>query len=297
MGSSKGVMMLVLVAVLAATSLTTGYTIRDSEVRRSQMPRLDIGPPRDMTIAKESAPLAWQPRSPQVEEAIERGRAAARAGKPAFAVLAAWRLVVDEGGEYATFLTPLAVACVLGYQAEERSWPEAKLRQNVEEAIDRFGSGVCVYVELRSFAHESVAFGSAGEIRPGTPGEAYEATFLLDGGSRKYEGVTANLDPERVGEVRINSAGQHYQVVFLPEVAGSATVFREQTTGQSYGANYYVWWPFVDEEDKSIFGSDSTNLWYLEAIRLTVITPMRKREYLLTITPEGLRMGQRRENR
>ena len=276
--------LIVTVAVcLVGTSVSRGYAIRDSDVRNSLMPRLDVGPPQDMLVVREGAPSTWQPTPSQVEKTIEEGRAMARAGKLIIEVLAPWRSVVDEGGEYATFLTPLAVACALGYQAEERSWPEAKLRQNVEEALTRFGGGACIYLELRSFAHESRAFGSAGEIRPGTPGEAYEATFLLDDGGQKYEGVTPKLQPERMGDVRINSAGHHYQVVPLPDVAGSGTLFDEHTTGKSYGANYYVWWPFVDDEGQPSFRPDVTNL------RLTVITPTRKREYDLTACGAELR--------
>ena len=272
-------LILIMAVCLLGTSISGGYAIRDSDVWKPLMPRLDIGPPQSMTVVTKSRPEAWRPTSLQVEEAIKRGRAVARTGKPIIEALAPWRSVLDRGGEYATFLAPLAVACALGHQAEEHSWSEIKLRRNLEEALGRFGSGACVYIELRSFAHESRAFGSAGEIRPGTPGEAYEAAFLLDGGGQKYEGVTPNLEPERMGEVRINSAGHHYQVVPLPEVAGSSTLYHEQTTGKSYGANYYVWWPFVDDDGLHMFMPDVTNL------RLTIITPTRKREYILTVCP------------
>jgi len=282
---------LTVACLMAFALLSECYAVRDSQFRYPQLPRLDIDPPATVAVASGGVPSAWKPSLPEWKAAVERGRAQARSGKPAIDVLAPWRVVVDKGGEYATLLTPTAVGSMLGYQAEERSWSDATLEQRGAEALSRFGSGVCVYVELRSFAHESRAFGSAGEIRPGTPGEAYEATFLLDSGGQKYEGTTPKLEQERMGQVAINSAGLHYQPIYLPEVGGSATLFGEQTTGKSFGANYYVWWPFADAEGGPTFGADATSF------RLTIITPTRKREYSFTVTPEGLRTDQKQPGR
>jgi hypothetical protein len=283
-GRWTAVSVLVLVAVLAAASAghamrsgskmakgrvaaaSRGYAIRDTEVRKPHLPRLDVWMPHDVPLETWAAPLLWRPSAEDLIRAVNTGRAEARAGRPASEVLRPWRLVLDQGGEYATFLTPLAVATVVGWQAEKGSWPKGRLAQTLTEALASFGSGVCVCVELRSYTQEAAARFGVDYPGPADPGEAYEATFLLGPAGSEREGRTSVLNPDRFGEVHINRAHQYCQVLGC---------------GECFGVNYYVWWPFVDEEGRPAFVAP----W--DSLQLTVITPTRKREYRCRFNLDG----------
>ncbi len=258
-----------------ATSLillfgVAAWPVQDEAVRLPGVPNLTVVPPPQIT--SDTPPRVALADESQVTRAVGLGRRAAQERRRPYEALAPWRIVVDKGGEYATLLSPDAVACMLGYYAEQRRWSDEKLQDQLGEALQRFGSGVCVYVELRSFAHVSRAFGSAGKVRPGTPSEAYEATFLLDSGAERFEGVTSVLDEGSFGSVAMNSAGLRYQRVDLPEVHNTTFVSDVHTWGESFGANYYVWWPLAE-----LHSPDAKSL------GLAVITPLRERSYSIPI--------------
>lgn len=239
--------------------------VQDEAVRLPGVPDLSVAPPSRIAAG---ATTVLSVDAESVQRSVGIGRTAALERRPARDVLAPWRTVVDKDGEYATLLTPDAVACLTGYYAGQRRWPDDKLKKELADALERFRSGVCLYVELRSFAHVSRAFGSAGKVRPGTPSEAYEALFLLDAGGERFEGITPALDSAVFGDVGINSSGLYYQRVQLPEVHHTTVVTDVHSWGQSFGANYYVWWP---ADELCATGQDS--------LCLTVITPLRQREY------------------
>jgi len=263
MGKGKWVMVLAAVGVLAGVGLPR---LDAAETYRwSRLPSLAVQPPEAVAAVADGAFGPWRPTDEQIERAVEQGRQMAERKVPARQVLTQWRVLVDKGSEYATFLSPEAVACMVGYQAGQRSLSNDELQPSLAEVVNRFSSGICIYIELRSYAHES---GDWGEIKPGTPAEAYEALFLLDAGGRKLDGMTVPVTEAAV----INSNGLHYEPIDLPDVRASTT------WGHSYGANYYVWWPFKTPDGKPAFGERVPS-----ALQLTVITPTRERKYTFNL--------------
>ncbi len=232
-------------------------------------PNLEIQPPPGFLQTQGVGYGPWDRGNPEINQAIRLGRSLATQKAALWAPLRPWRVLVDSDGEYATLLSPPAVACLLGYYAEQRAWPPEEMEKRLADALDRFGKGICIYVELRSYAHESRGFGSAGEIRPGTPAEACDALFLLDAGGTKVEGQSSQLPDSS----HINSHGLHYEVVELPEVRSTTLITKVHTWGQSYGANYYLWWPLWKADGSPSFGD------HPERLRITIITPARQRDF------------------
>lgn len=277
---------LTMAAVLLCLVAPSAHAISEEDYRRPQVPRLDIDAPTSVLKGTEFAFGEWKPTSEMLTAAAGVGRRMYQDRKHVTRVLEPWRVVVDEYGEYATLLTPEAVACMIGYQAEERRWPDALVQERVVDAAKRFSSGICVYVELRSYPHESRSFWTRNQTRPGNPGEVYEASFLLDAGGPKYDGVTPKLDSAGAGEAAVNGAGLWYQKASLPVVRGKTTRLYEQMW-EAFGANYYVWWSFADPTGKSAFPADSGSL------TLAVVTPVRKREFSFLLQASILKVKPR----
>lgn len=246
-----------------------------------RLPNLEVKVPPDILNTHGKGYGPWVAGGPEIDKALALGRSLAAERVPHWRVLQPWRVIVDKDGEYATLLSPPAVACLLAYYAEQREWPSEELQQKLADALDRFGKGVCIYVELRSYAHlgSSILGMRAGDIRPGTPAEAYEALFLLDAGGKKIEGKTSELP----GGCQVNSNGLHYEAVALPEVSHTRPLSRVHSSGSSYGANYYLWWPLSKPDGTPTFGDDP------ERLRLTIITPARQREFSVELKRPQLR--------
>jgi len=291
MAKSKWVMMAAVALVLGLTAGPVGAVDKPSYMW-PQLPELDIQPPSALPEVPEGVPegpVAVSERD--MAAAIVRGRDLARGEHDlrlqSTRVLEPWRVIVDADGEYATLLTPASSACLLRYYAEQRSWREDVLQRRLQEARERFGQGVCVYVELRSYAHERRGFGSAGTVCPGTPGETYEALFLLSAGGQRFEAVTSAPPGSTVVRTHVGAAaeltalnrqnthGLWYQRVDLPGMT-SYTRTHGFTSGKSYGANYYVWLPLVDEAGNSCYGPNPGSL------TLIILTPNRRREFAFT---------------
>jgi hypothetical protein len=272
-----------LVLILVSFMMTTALALAVSDVayRLPGIPALDVDPPHAILTKEAGALYGWNIDQRKLDTAIAYGKSIAKAKKQEYQALSPWRVWVDEGGEYVTILNPMAVASLLGYQAEYRSWSEATLQEKLTKAKQAFSSGICLFVELRSFAHEGRGFGRSGEIRPGSPGEAYDASFLLDAGTAKIDGISSNLQPERFGLVSANSSGITYQKLSLPEVSATKIISKIHTTGDSFGANYYIWWSF----DAELSGAFKPSIVGCEPLHLTIITPTRKREFTIPAYP------------
>lgn len=282
MSRAKWAVVLAACMVLAVLAMVT--VPADARLRthpRPGMPDLNTLVPEAVVSARHlEPPTKFALSRVQLADAIERGRKLAAGDQKEDEVLEPWRQVVSWdrtsgalgagriGLEWATVITPEAIASMLGWRAERLHWPEEELEKQLDAALLHFRGGICIYIQLRSYAHESRGgWIFADQIIPGTPEEVYEADFLLrvNDTGRSWQAASAQMSHTSTGTMGVTTLTSnplYYQLVTVE--------------ANSYAANYYAWWPFADEDGEQTLPQD------IRRLTLTIVTPNRGRDYTWT---------------
>lgn len=253
--------------------------ISASDASDPRRPNLSLQAPPQVAERARGAFGPWLISDKEMRWAAAYGASVCRAGKLAIEASNPWRYLVDPDGEYATILTPGAAASLLGYQAEDEAWPESLLMEKLAQARDQFKVGICIYLEARSYAHVGRQLRTTGQVIMPSMGEVTDIAAMLDAGGRKLRAASGLADVGQSLAVIPNSEGLCYELVQLPAVRIGIGDFglKGEMRLPPMAADYYLWWPFLDEKGESVFSGK------LDKLRLTVTTPSRKREFKLPL--------------